>query len=170
MAPIPPNSQDAPSTDDIMPPLLTGSTPKQSSSSVTNSPLSILRTPGNQSEVAHGQNELFLEKQPVVQSNWPLPDRQVSTISPPIGQFIINMLLQVAAFAAAIAFGIFAVKSVRVGYLANPYANQAVELAATANQLAMLSLCLSSGNQVRERENFASNFKHRSELNLCGCI
>jgi hypothetical protein len=146
MASIPPTSRDAPPTDNIKLPLPTDSTPKvQGPTSVTDGPLPMSSTPSS-------QNKLFPEKQPVVQSNLPPPDRQVSTISPPVGQFIINMLLQVAAFAAAIAFGIFAVKSVMVGNLANGYANQAVRLAVTANQLAMLSLCLSGGNQVRARE------------------
>lgn len=146
MASIPPTSRDAPPTNDIKPPLPTDSTPKfQGPTSVTDGPLPMSSTPSS-------QNKLLPEKQPVVQSNLPPPDRQVSTISPPVGQFIINMLLQVAAFAAAIAFGIFAVKSVTVGNLANGYANQAARLAVTANQLAMLSLCLSSGNQVRARE------------------
>jgi hypothetical protein len=41
--------------------------------------------------------------------------RQVTTLSPPLGQFVINTILQIAAFAVAIAFGIYAVKSVTVG-------------------------------------------------------
>jgi hypothetical protein len=76
-----------------------------------------------------------------------LPLQQVTTLSPPIGQFYINLLLQAAAFAAAIAFGVYAVKSVTVGHEANTYAQQATQQASVANQLAMLALCLSI-NQV----------------------
>jgi hypothetical protein len=75
----------------------------------------------------------------------PLP--QVVTLSPPIGQFFINSLLQGAGFVAAIAFGIYAVKSVRVGNTANQYASEAVLQAVTANQLALLAVCLSNRNQ-----------------------
>jgi hypothetical protein len=75
--------------------------------------------------------------------------QQVTTLSPPIGQFVINTILQIAAIGAAIAFGVYAVRSVTVGSDANSYAAKAVEQAVTANQLAILALCLSSGNQVR---------------------
>jgi hypothetical protein len=74
--------------------------------------------------------------------------QRVATLSPPAGQFLINTLLQAAGFAAAIAFGIYAVRSVTVGNSANQYANQAVQLAVTANQLAILAVCLSNGTQV----------------------
>ena len=73
---------------------------------------------------------------------------QVATLSPPVGQFVINLLLQIAAFAAAIAFGIYAVKSVTVGNDANQLASVAVKQAVTSNQLAMVAVCLSTQNQV----------------------
>lgn len=86
------------------------------------------------------------EKQsiPGTDQNQPLP--QVATLSPPVGQFFINSLLQGAGFVAAIAFGIYAVKSVRVGNMANQYAGQAAQQAAIANQLALLAVCLSGDN------------------------
>ena len=76
--------------------------------------------------------------------------QQIATLSPPIGQFVINTLLQIAAFAAAIAFGVYAVKSVTVGSDANNYAAKAVEQAVTANQLAILAVCVSGGNVVSD--------------------
>src|SRR5271170_7829680 len=54
-----------------------------------------------------------------------------SKISPPIGEFFINFLLQLVALGAAIAFGIYAVKSVTVGSIAN-------QQAVIANQIAIL--------------------------------
>jgi hypothetical protein len=72
------------------------------------------------------------------------PLRQhIQDIRQPVAQFVINSLLQVAAFATAIAFGVFAVKSVDVQDLANNYASQATLEALTANQLTLLSFCLS---------------------------
>lgn len=65
----------------------------------------------------------------------------VTRLSPPVGQFVINTLLQIAGFIAAIAFGIYAVQSVTVGKDANQYSN-------IANQLALLGLCLQTNNQV----------------------
>ena len=75
-----------------------------------------------------------------------------------MAQFIIISLLQAAAFAVAIAFGIFAIKSVQVGDQANRYANQAIEQALTANQLTLLTFCLSTmnGSQVRKHEDIHS--------------
>ena len=64
-----------------------------------------------------------------------------TVLSPPIGQFVINTLLQAAAFAAAIAFGVFAIKSVNKADTANYYAAQALEEARIANQIAMIVLC-----------------------------
>ena len=69
-----------------------------------------------------------------------------TVLSPPIGQFVTNTLLQAAAFAAAIAFGVFAIKSVNRADTANSYAAQALEEARIANQIAMIILCAS---QVR---------------------
>lgn len=75
-----------------------------------------------------------------------------ATLSPPLGQFFINMILQIAAFAAAIAFGVFAVKSINIARTANEYsasansyAARALEEARVANQVAMLAICSQSG-------------------------
>jgi hypothetical protein len=86
--------------------------------------------------------------------------QRVATLSPPAGQFLINTLLQAAGIAAAIAFGVYAVRSVRVGNSANQYADQAVRQAVTANQLAILAVCLSNGTQVGHVEN---PFRFREE-------
>jgi hypothetical protein len=67
--------------------------------------------------------------------------KRSSIILPAPGQFVINSLLQVAGFIAAIAFGIYAVRSVHVRKEANSDST-------TANQLAILSLCLSAPNYV----------------------
>lgn len=79
--------------------------------------------------------------------------RKTATLSPPLGQFFINMLLQIAAFAAAIAFGVFAVKSIDIARTANKYsasannyAARALEEARVANQVAMLAVCSQSGD------------------------
>jgi hypothetical protein len=77
----------------------------------------------------------------------------VAKLSPPIGQFVINTVLQVAALGAAIAFGVYAVKSVTAAIDSNNYAARAVEQAVTANQLAILTVYLSSMNQVGSRVN-----------------
>ena len=69
-----------------------------------------------------------------------------ATLSPPLGQFFINMILQIAAFAAAIAFGVFAVKSIDIARTANSYAARALEEARVANQVAMLAVCSQSGD------------------------
>ena len=93
----------------------------------------------------------------------PVPNVQVQNraalhsarLSPPIGQFFVNLLVQCAGFAAAIAFGIYAVKSVQVGsnanevaLAANKIAEEANRIARDANQLAVIDLCLSNENQV----------------------
>lgn len=66
-----------------------------------------------------------------------------------MGQFAISFVLQILAIAAAVAFGVFAVKSVRVGNQANGIANQGVDLTLMANKLTILTLCLSNNNSVR---------------------
>lgn len=80
----------------------------------------------------------------------------------PTGQFVINIFLQIAAFAAAIAFGIFAIKSVRIASQANELANQANDIARRANvfadeaigqawlanQFTLIALCLSTDADV----------------------
>jgi hypothetical protein len=96
----------------------------------------------------HRRKPLPPEKSGVQSTHLPRSLQRVATLSPPAGQFLINTLLQAAGFAAAIAFGIYAVRSVTVGNSANQYANQAVQLAVTANQLAILAVCLSNGTQV----------------------
>ena len=75
-----------------------------------------------------------------------LPQR--ATLSPPLGQFVINTILQTAAFVAAIAFGVFAIKSVHIANTANDYAAKALEEARIANQVAMLAICISADAQV----------------------
>ncbi|KAG8526597.1 uncharacterized protein KY384_008798 [Bacidia gigantensis] len=67
-----------------------------------------------------------------------------TTISPPIGQFAISAVLQLAAFAVAISFGIFAVKSVRISNEANRYASEALEETRLANRIALLAICASA--------------------------
>jgi hypothetical protein len=87
----------------------------------------------------------------------------------PAAQFFINTLLQLAAFAAAIAFGVFAIKSVQeanrandlasesnklaiaannMAFQANNIADESIDMARLANQLTFLALCLSSEGQV----------------------
>ena len=79
--------------------------------------------------------------------------RMTATLTPPLGQFFINMILQIAAFVAAIAFGVFAVKSIDIARTANEYsarangyAAEALEEARLANQVAMLAVCSQSGD------------------------
>lgn len=79
------------------------------------------------------------QQQPVV---------HIAKLSPPVGQFVIQTLLQIAGFGLAVAFGIYAVKSVTVGTIANDYGDKSVQQAIVSNQLAMLAICLSMTNQV----------------------
>lgn len=74
---------------------------------------------------------------------------KTATLYPPLGQFFFNMILQIAMFASAIAFG---VKSIDIAKTANEYsasANsfsaRALEEARVANQLSMLAVCLQAG-------------------------
>ena len=92
-------------------------------------------------QVSHKPAPLQSPHQPQVYQN-----AATTVLRPPIGQFVINTLLQAAAFAAAIAFGVFAIKSVNKADTANYYAAQALEEARIANQIAMIVLCTS---QVR---------------------
>lgn len=78
--------------------------------------------------------------------------KSIATLSPPLGQFFINTILQIAAFAAAIAFGVFAIISIDIARAANEYsaransyAARALEEARVANQVAMLAVCSQSG-------------------------
>lgn len=91
----------------------------------------------------------------------------------PVAQFVINVLLQLAAIAAAIGFGVFAIKSVNLTKEANVFAKQqyssdsqqaaqdesasqdtsrntkeAVDQARMSNQLTLLTICLSLNNNV----------------------
>lgn len=85
---------------------------------------------------------------------------QVFNVKQPTGQFFIHFILQVVAFAVAVAFGVFAIKSVQVGHRANGYAIEANEYsqlamdqAKVANQLAFIAYCSSLliADQVRRR-------------------
>jgi hypothetical protein len=148
MAALPVNSEGDSATDTIMQsPSLKASAPQSQNPSRVEPP-GLIRT---KSELPRRRRGVSPEKQQV-ENFHPPPQQQVSTLSPPIGQFLINTLLQIAAFTAAIAFGVYAVKSVTVGSDANRQAGRAVELAVTANQLAILAVCLSSGNQVGHAE------------------
>jgi hypothetical protein len=91
---------------------------------------------------------------------------QNTVLVPPLGQFLISMLLQTAGFVAAVAFGVFAILSVKVAkesnalaknandltYNGTMYANnqsdEASKLATAANRLALLTLCLSNDSRV----------------------
>ena len=63
-------------------------------------------------------------------------------LSSPIGQHIVNVILQLTAIVAAIAFGYFAVESVQVANRANAEAH-------LANQIAIYAICNSNNNPVR---------------------
>ncbi|KAL9637720.1 MAG: hypothetical protein Q9164_002023 [Protoblastenia rupestris] len=78
-----------------------------------------------------------------------LPSR--ATLTPPIGQFIINSTLQTAALAAAIAFGIFAVKSVNIAISANETAARQLDEARVANQVAFFVLCMSGNSDTQNQ-------------------
>ncbi|KAK4938584.1 hypothetical protein LTR10_021015 [Elasticomyces elasticus] len=91
---------------------------------------------------------------------------QVTRLSPPIGQFIINTLLQILGFGTAIAFGVFAVKSVNVGDTANVYSDQSMQQALIANQLTLLSVCLSNGNQSQELSTICAAVLNQAALVL----
>ena len=56
--------------------------------------------------------------------------------------------MQAFGVAAAIAFGVFAVESVRQAEVANGYAAKALEQARVANEVAMLAICM-SGSQTK---------------------
>ncbi|EXJ63152.1 hypothetical protein A1O7_03597 [Cladophialophora yegresii CBS 114405] len=84
---------------------------------------------------------------------------QVATVRPPVGQFVIHTLLQIAGFAVAIAFGIYAVRSVHVAVAANSFSREAnsfsreaIRQALAANQLALFGACLQAGNQTENQD------------------
>ena len=64
---------------------------------------------------------------------------EVATLSPPIGQFVISTILNIAGIAAAVAFGVFAVRSVALAAEANTQSR-------ISNQMALTSFCLTSNN------------------------
>ncbi|KIV89964.1 hypothetical protein PV10_07317 [Exophiala mesophila] len=76
------------------------------------------------------------------------PTVHVARVSPPVGQFVIQTLLQIAGFGVAIAFGVYAVQSVAVGNTANEYGDKSVRQAVVSNQLAMMAICLAMNNQT----------------------
>lgn len=78
-------------------------------------------------------------------------------LKPPIGRFAINVALQVAGIIAAVAFGVFAIKAVTVGNQANGYASEAMELAKMANQLTLLTICLTSNSVCIKAPSAGSN-------------
>ena len=61
------------------------------------------------------------------------------TLSSPIGQHVVNVVLQLAGIVAAISFGYFAVQSVQIANRANAEAH-------LANQIAIYALCNSNNN------------------------
>lgn len=89
-----------------------------------------------------------------------------TVLVPPLGQFLLSMLLQTAGLVAAVAFGVFAILSVKVAkeantlaktandltyngmVYANKQADKASELATAANRLALLMLCLSNDSRI----------------------
>jgi hypothetical protein len=80
----------------------------------------------------------------------PPPAAFEATLSPPLGQFVVNSFLQVAALVAAVAFGVFAIRSVQLTQTANGYAVQALDQSIMANNLALVSVCLSGYNIVSD--------------------
>lgn len=75
---------------------------------------------------------------------------KTATLYPPLGQFFFNMILQIAAFASAIAFGVKSIDTARTANEysanANSFAARALEEARVANQVSMLAVCLQSGD------------------------
>ncbi len=118
--------------------------------SVSNEPLSKTESrPQNQNKAIGSQNNGLVQDKSAETDKTPHLREQVLDIRQPVAQFIINSLLQAAAFVVAIAFGIYAIKSVQVGDIGNHYANQAAGQALTANQLTLLTFCFAmNGSQV----------------------
>lgn len=91
---------------------------------------------------------------------------QSTVLVPPLGQFLLSMLLQTAGLVAAVAFGVFAILSVKVAkeanilaktandltyngtMYANNQADEASKLATAANRLALLTLCLLNDSRI----------------------
>lgn len=57
-----------------------------------------------------------------------------ATLTPPVGQFVINVVLQLAGIAAVIVFGIITIQALKA-------ARQAIFEARVANQLAIIQIC-----------------------------
>ena len=93
----------------------------------------------------------------------PEPERQPLhwVIKQPPGRFTVNCILQIAAFGAAIGFGIFAIKSVNVAKRANYFAEQANNYSSRANELAeKANLAADQANNYSNRANvLAENAK-----------
>jgi hypothetical protein len=86
---------------------------------------------GHTAEVKNGSSERGQSPPAIARGLSPM---MTATLTPPLGQFVINLLLQLAGIVAAVAFGIFAVESLNVAKQANIEAR-------TANQVAMLGIC-----------------------------
>lgn len=71
----------------------------------------------------------------------PTWDTHITRLVPPAGQFVINTVLQIAGFVAAVAFGVYAVESLRVGKVGNQYAGD-------STSFSILAFCLTTSNQV----------------------
>ena len=96
-------------------------------------------------------------QKPTVSSKSPTPNvtaqnsTHIAKLSPPLGQFLVNSLLQVCGFIVAVASGIFAVKSVNVSIDGNDVAvsvNNNAQAANDANRIALVDLCVSLGGST----------------------
>ena len=67
------------------------------------------------------------------------PQVQNATLSPPLGQFFINTILNIAGLVAAISFGVFAIISVRL-------AQQQNAQSIAQNQLSLMGLCVGNSD------------------------
>lgn len=89
------------------------------------------KTADHKAEVKNGSSERAQSPPTTAPGLYPM---MTATLTPPLGQFVINLLLQLAGIVAAIAFDIFAVQSLNVAKQANIEAR-------IANQIAMLGIC-----------------------------
>jgi hypothetical protein len=69
----------------------------------------------------------------VTSTTTPLLHEQILDIKQPVAQFVINTLLQLLAFAITVAFGVYAIRSVRMAVEGNDYAKRANDYADRAN-------------------------------------
>ncbi|KIW26687.1 uncharacterized protein PV07_06500 [Cladophialophora immunda] len=65
-------------------------------------------------------------------------------LRPPPGKWLVEMIVELAALIAAVAFGAYAVKSVTLSNRGNTYSSRALQQALTSNQLTLLTICLGS--------------------------